>query len=160
MTNVLVLCTGNSARSILLEVILRVKGEGRVRAFSAGSQPAGKVNPGAVACLERKGLPTSGLRSKSWDEFAEPGAPAMGAIITVCSSAAEEVCPIWPGVPVRAHWGVEDPAAVTGPAEAITAAFEDAYTILNRRAEAFLALPFETLETRAMNTELTRIGSL
>ncbi|MEM8576972.1 MAG: arsenate reductase ArsC [Pseudomonadota bacterium] len=135
--NILVLCTGNSARSILLEALLNARGAGRVTAYSAGSQPAGRVHPQSLRLLAAEGIETASARSKSWDEFAAPGAPVMDAVITVCGSAAEETCPIWPGAPVRAHWGLEDPAAA---AEADwDAAFRTAYAILDRRAEAFLA---------------------
>lgn len=135
--NILVLCTGNSARSILLEALLNARGVGRVTAYSAGSQPAGRVHPQSLRLLAAEGIETASARSKSWDEFAAPGAPVMDAVITVCGSAAEETCPIWPGAPVRAHWGLEDPAAA---AEADwDAAFRTAYAILDRRAEAFLA---------------------
>jgi arsenate reductase len=136
--NILVLCTGNSARSILLESLLNRLGAGRVTAWSAGSRPAGRVHPASLGLLAAKGYDTAGLRSKSWDEFALPGAPKMDLVITVCGSAAGEACPIWPGAPLRAHWGVEDPAAA---AEADwPAAFEAAYAALETRARAFLAL--------------------
>lgn len=154
--NILVLCTGNSARSILLESILNVEGRGRVTAFSAGSQPAGKVHPQSLVLLGQKGHPTDGARSKSWDEFAESDAPQMDAVITVCASAAGETCPIWPGAPVRAHWGVEDPAKAE---EADwEPAFDAAYAALHRRAMAFLDLPFEAMETDELKEALDRVG--
>ncbi len=150
--NILVLCTGNSARSILLESLLNHLGGGRVAAFSAGSQPAGKVNPHAIRLLETEGHDTGGFRSKSWDEFGEADAPQMDAVITVCGSAAGETCPMWPGTPLRAHWGVEDPAAA---AEAkAPAAFEEAFGILSRRARTFLAAPIETMDRDAFAAHL------
>ena len=156
--NILVLCTGNSARSILLESLLNTRGKGRVTAFSAGSQPAGKVHPQSIALLNAEGHDVSAARSKSWNEFAAPGAPEMDAVITVCGSAAEETCPIWPGVPVRAHWGVEDPAAAAP--EDQPAALRDAYEILGRRADAFLALDIEGLPRADLVAELDRIGKI
>jgi arsenate reductase len=158
--NILVLCTGNSARSILLESYLNGAGAGRVRAFSAGSHPAGAVNPGALRLLAKRGLPTGDLRSKTWDEFAAPDAPVMDLVITVCDAAAGETCPIWPGAPIRTHWGVDDPAAVTGSEAEIDAAFERAWYVLTRRADALLALPFADLDPGALKTELDRIGAL
>ncbi|NNK17310.1 MAG: arsenate reductase ArsC [Sulfitobacter sp.] len=156
--NILVLCTGNSARSILLESLLNHLGGGRVTAYSAGSQPAGKVNPHSIALLSAKGHDTSGFRSKSWDEFAGPDAPKMAAVITVCGSAAEETCPIWPGAPVRAHWGVEDPAAASD--DAAPAAFAEAYGILKRRAEAFLAAPVETMDNATLTAHLNSCAAV
>lgn len=156
MFNILVLCTGNSARSILGEAILNRDGAGRVRAWSAGSNPTGLVNPGALRLLEAKGLPTQGYRSKSWDEFAAPGAPVMDMVITVCSSAAGEVCPVWPGAPLRCHWGVDDPAAA--PRDQIDTAFQVAYHLLSARIHAFLALPFETMDHETLQHHLDRIG--
>ncbi|MEQ6247984.1 arsenate reductase ArsC [Sulfitobacter sp. HNIBRBA3233] len=156
--NILVLCTGNSARSILLECLLRRLGEGRISSFSAGSQPAGQVHPQSIRLLDAEGFDTAPLASKSWDVFAAPEAPAMDAVITVCGSAAEETCPIWPGVPVRAHWGVEDPAAVTG--DAAPAAFRDAFDLLRRRAEAFLAAPVEEMDSAALKQHLDACGRL
>lgn len=157
MLNILVLCTGNSARSILLEHILNRDGGGRIRAFSAGSQPTGRVHPQSLRLLAEKGFDTAAARSKSWDEFAGPDAPAMDAVITVCGSAADEVCPVWPGAPVRAHWGVEDPARA---AEADwQAAFSTAYDALNARAKALFSLPFETYDRPALQAALTRIGT-
>lgn len=154
--NILVLCTGNSARSILLEAILNQQGAGRVTAFSAGSQPKGDVHPQSLRLLADKGYPIAGLRSKSWDEFAGPDAPVMDAVITVCGSAAAETCPIWPGTPLRAHWGVEDPAAA--PVADQPAAFDLAYNLLRAKADALLALPFQTLEPKALQALLTQIG--
>jgi arsenate reductase len=143
--NVLILCTGNSARSILGEALFNHLGRGRVRAFSAGSQPSGKVNPVALETLERHGVPLpSEVRSKSWDEFAAPGAPKLDYIFTVCASAAGETCPIWPGHPTTAHWGIDDPAHVE-PMEARRAAFEVAYQALEKRIKAFLALDLESM---------------
>lgn len=142
--NVLVLCTGNSARSVLGEMLFNHLGAGRVRAFSAGSKPAGQVNPVALETLEKHGVPCAGARSKSWDEFAAPGAPQIDFIFTVCGNAAQEACPVWPGHPTTAHWGIPDPAHVE-PMEARRAAFEVAYQSLKRRIEAFLALPLESL---------------
>jgi arsenate reductase (thioredoxin) len=150
--NILVLCTGNSARSILLESILNAAG--RLTAFSAGSQPKGAVHPQSLALLSQMGYSTAGLRSKSWDEFVAPGAPVMDAVITVCGSAAAEVCPIWPGTPIRAHWGVEDPAGA--PDE--RAAFALAYALLKAKADAFLARPVETMTPGALKSALIRAG--
>jgi arsenate reductase len=146
--NVLVLCTGNSARSILGEMLFNQLGAGRVRAWSAGSRPAGQVNPVAVETLEQHGVPCAGARSKSWDEFAAPAAPRFDFIFTVCGNAAKETCPVWPGHPATAHWGIDDPAHVE-PLEARRAAFETAYQELKRRVEAFLALPLETMSRDA-----------
>jgi arsenate reductase len=137
--SVLFLCTGNSARSILAEAYLNAKGRGRYVAYSAGSRPAGKVNPFALELLRAKGLGTDGLRSKNWDEFARPGAPELDLVITVCDNAAGEVCPVWPGRPARLHWGVEDPAAVQGSDEAKRAAFLKAFTELAGHIDEFLA---------------------
>ncbi|WP_137700504.1 arsenate reductase ArsC [Marimonas lutisalis] len=156
--NILVLCTGNSARSILLEALLNRLGNGRVTAFSAGSQPAGAVHPQSLKLLGEKGYDLSGLRSKSWDEFAGPDAPKMDAVITVCASAAGETCPIWPGVPVRAHWGVDDPAAAQEPEW--QDAFDRAYGILERRAQALLDLPVEDMEAGELKLHLDRIGEV
>ena len=153
--NILILCTGNSARSILLESIFNALGNGRVTAFSAGSQPAGQVHPAALALLKKKRLPTSVLRSKSWDEFAGPTAPKMDAVITVCGNARDEICPIWPGAPLKAHWGVEDPAAVT---KSPKAAFEVAYAMLEARAKAWLSLDFERMDAAEKQRHLTSIG--
>ncbi|MEZ5888351.1 MAG: arsenate reductase ArsC [Paracoccaceae bacterium] len=157
--NILVLCTGNSARSILLETILNQLGRARgIAAFSAGSRPAGAVHPQSLRLLASKGHDTAGLRSKSWDEFAAKGAPVMDMVVTVCGSAAGEACPIWPGTPLRAHWGVEDPAAAS-PADQ-EEAFEAAYARLHRRAEAFLALDPANLSRAALQAELARIGAM
>jgi protein-tyrosine-phosphatase len=156
--NILVLCTGNSARSILLESILNTAGKGRVTAYSAGSQPAGAVHPQSLKLLAQKGHDTRAARSKSWDEFALPEAPKMDAVITVCASAAGETCPIWPGVPVRAHWGADDPAAA--PPEAQERAFRAAYDLLERRALALLDLPVEDMEAGELKIHLDRIGEM
>jgi arsenate reductase (thioredoxin) len=156
--NVLFLCTGNSARSILAEAILNHKGNGRFHAFSAGSHPSGTVRPEALKQLELAGISTEGLRSKSWDEFAAPGAPPIHFIFTVCDNAANEVCPIWPGHPMTAHWGIPDPAAARGTPEEIARAFSDAFSILDRRLGLFLALPLATLESLAIQQELDGIG--
>ena len=158
MRSVLFLCTGNSARSILAEAYLNHAGRGRFRAYSAGSQPAGKVNPFALELLQRSKLPITGARSKSWDEFAGPGAPKMDFIFTVCDSAAAETCPIWPGHPLSAHWGVPDPAAVQGSDDEKRRAFKDAFTALSRRVDLFLALPMEKLEGLALKKRLDEIG--
>jgi len=146
MKSVLFLCTGNSARSILAEAYLNHAGRGRFSAHSAGSHPAGRVNPFALELLRETGLPTAGARSKSWDEFARPDAPKIDFVVTVCDSAAAEVCPVWPGHPVKAHWGVPDPAAVEGTDEQKRRAFKDALTTLSRRIDLFLALPVEKLD--------------
>lgn len=156
--NILVLCTGNSARSILLEALINSLGAGRLQAYSAGSAPAGKVHPQSLKLLSEHGHDTSIARSKSWDEFAAPHAPQMGMVITVCGSAAAETCPIWPGAPVRAHWGVEDPAAATEPDW--DTAFRTAYGILKTRASALLDLPFESLAPQELSAEIARIGNL
>jgi protein-tyrosine-phosphatase len=156
--NVLFLCTGNSARSILGEAILNHLGRGRFQAFSAGSQPAGQVNPLALEELRRLGLPADGYRSKSWDEFAAQGAPAMDFIFTVCDNAAKEACPVWPGHPVTAHWGVEDPAVVTGSDEQRRQAFRNAGLVLWRRIELLLSLPMEKLDHLARLARTAEIG--
>ena len=147
--NVLFLCTGNSARSILAEAYLNVAGKGRFRAYSAGSRPGGTVNPYALALLEKNRFDTSGLRSKSWDEFARPGAPRMDFIITVCDNAASEICPIWPGHPAVAHWGIADPAAVTGDDASKRAAVETAWNEIAGRIDAFLASVLTGRDRRA-----------
>src|ERR1700719_2659526 len=144
--NVLFLCTGNSARSILAEAILNKKGSPHFRAYSAGSHPTGRVNPAAVRLLDAAKMPVSELRSKSWDEFAKPGAPRLDFVFTVCDSAAKELCPVWPGQPVTAHWGVPDPAAVSGTSQQIDRAFQDAFLLLDRRISLFLSLPIESLD--------------
>lgn len=158
--NVLVLCAGNSARSILGEVLFNTLGDGRVRAFSAGSKPAGAVNPGAIRLLTRKGIDTSGLRSKSWHEFAAPGAPAIDVVITVCASAAGEACPVFPGKAVRAHWGLADPAGMPGGEAAEDAAFARTWALLRQRVEAFLALSFGTMSEAELQLELNAIGQM
>lgn len=156
--NVLFLCTGNTARSVLAEGILNHLGKGRFRAFSAGSQPKGVVNPFALEELRRAGLPAEGFRSKSWDEFAKPGAPEMDFIFTVCDNAANEVCPVWIGHPMTAHWGVEDPAAVEGTDEAKRLAFRKAAAALRRRIELFLSLPLASLDRLVLQGKLSSIG--
>jgi len=155
---VLFLCTGNSARSILAEAILNKIGDGKFKAYSAGSFPKGEVNPHAIALLKRLGYSTDGLRSKSWDEFAQPGSPELDFIFTVCDNAANEVCPIWPGHPMTAHWGVPDPAAVTGSPEEIERAYRDAFMMLDRRISLFLALPLSSLSKLAIQREIDSIG--
>jgi arsenate reductase (thioredoxin) len=157
--NVLFLCTGNSARSIMAEAILRHKGRGAFASYSAGSHPSGGVRPEAFHQIEAAGLSTEGLRSKSWDEFAAPDAPPIDFIFTVCDNAANEVCPIWPGHPMTAHWGIPDPAAVQGTPNEIARAFRDAFSILDRRISLFLALPLSTLESLAIQRELDSIGN-
>lgn len=157
--NVLFLCTGNSARSIMAEAILRQKGFPNFAAYSAGSHPSGQVRPEAMAQLVSARLPVDGLRSKSWDEFAQPVAPRMDFVFTVCDNAAHEVCPIWPGEPITAHWGVSDPAAVKGTPEEIDRAFREAFVMLDRRITLFLALPLEKLDALAMERELKSIGA-
>lgn len=156
--NVLFLCTGNSARSILAEAILNARGGGRFRAFSAGSHPTGRVNPFAIELLGKQGIDTAGFRSKSWDEFARPGAPAIDLIFTVCDNAAGEVCPVWPGKPVTAHWGVDDPAAVEGSDEERRRAFLSTYVRLADRINLLLALPLDTLDSRDLQARLAAIG--
>ena len=156
--NVLFLCTGNSARSIMAEAILNQKGKGRFTAYSAGSHPSGQPRPEALGQIESAGMPTVGLRSKSWDEFAAPGAPQMDFVFTVCDNAAKEVCPFWPGQPMTAHWGVPDPAAVRGTPEEIARAFRDAFMVLDRRIGLFVSLPLATLEDMAIKREIDRIG--
>ena len=155
---VLFLCTGNSARSILAEAYLNHAGRGRFRAYSAGSHPTGRVNPFALELLEKNRLPAEGARSKSWHEFARAGAPSIDFIFTVCDSAAAEVCPIWPGHPISAHWGVPDPAAVTGSDDDKRRAFRQALTSLARRIDLFLALPMEKIERIALKKKLDEIG--
>lgn len=156
--NVLFLCTGNSARSILAEAALNEWGKGKFKAFSAGSYPKGQVHPLAIELLEQLRLPTSGLRSKSWDEFAKPGAPDIDFIFTVCDNAAGEVCPIWPGHPVTAHWGVEDPAAVEGADEQKRAAFRKAFCELESRIRALASLPIATFDREGLKQRLDDIG--
>ncbi len=156
--NVLFLCTGNSARSIMAEAILNRKGRPTFTAYSAGSHPAGAVRPEALKQLTLAHLPTENLRSKSWDEFAKPAAPRMQFVFTVCDNAAKEICPIWPGQPMTAHWGVPDPAAVTGASEEIEKAFREAFMILDRRINLFLCLPLASIDKLAIKKELDRIG--
>src|SRR5215470_3431047 len=156
--NVLFLCTGNSARSIMAEAILNLKGKPSFRAFSAGSHPTGQVRQEALRQLEFAKLPTEGLRSKDWSEFAQPDAPKMDFVFTVCDNAANEVCPVWPGQPITAHWGVADPAHVTGTAEQIEKAFRDAFLMLDRRISLLLSLPLGSLDQVAIHKEVKRIG--
>jgi len=158
--NVLFLCTGNSARSILAESILNHWGKGRFKGWSAGSHPKGAVHPMALDLLRQLGLPHAGLRSKSWDEFAAPGAPEMDYVFTVCDDAAGEICPIWPGHPVTAHWGVPDPAAVQGAEAARMLAFRDAFRMLERRIQLFLALRLKDLSRADAERKLAEIGRL
>jgi len=155
--NVLILCTGNSARSVLGEVLFNVLGKGKFKAYSAGSKPAGKVNPGAIEWLQAHGHSTKGLRSKSWDEFAAPGAPEFDFVFTVCDNAAGEVCPVWYGAPMTAHWGIPDPAHIEGD-EARRAAFNKAAEQLARRIGLFMALPIEKLDKLALKDKLSEIG--
>jgi arsenate reductase len=156
--NVLFLCTGNSARSIMAEAILNFRGKTRFTAYSAGSHPSGAVRPEAINRLEAAGIPTQGLRSKSWDEFAEPDAPKMDFVFTVCDNAANEVCPIWPGHPMTAHWGIPDPAAVHGSAPEVERAYREAFAILERRISLFLSLPLATIDRLALKKEIDGIG--
>jgi len=156
--NVLVLCTGNSARSILAESLINHWGQGRFRGFSAGSHPKGAVHPMALDLLRALELPTEGLRSKLWSEFAAPGAPAMDFVFTVCDQAAAEVCPVWPGDPITAHWGVPDPAAALGDEIMRRQAFRDAFAILERRIRLFLSLPIAKLERLALKRKVEEIG--
>ena len=156
--NVLFLCTGNSARSIMAEAILNRKGPPFFTAYSAGSHPSGTVRPEALAQIEAARIPAGAFRSKSWDEFAEAGAPQMDFVFTVCDNAANEVCPVWPGQPMTAHWGVPDPAAVKGTPEDVQRAFRDAFVMLDRRISLFLSLPLATLNSLAIHKEIDRIG--
>ena len=156
--NVLFLCTGNSARSIIAEGLLNFEGQGRFRAYSAGSFPTGRVNPLALSTLQQAGLPTEGYRSKSWDEFAELGAPVMDFAFTVCDDAAGETCPVWPGRPVTAHWGVADPAAVSGSDAEKTRAFRETLRQLSNRIRLFTALPIEKLDRLALKKHVDDIG--
>ena len=158
--NVLFLCTGNSARSIMAEAILNDLGHGRLRGYSAGSHPNGKVNPFAIELIRTNHLPIDNLRSKSWDEFAQSGAPFMHFVFTVCDQAAAETCPVWPGKPMTAHWGVADPAAVQGSDEDKRRAFLTAYTALHRRIALFTSLPLERLEGLALKEKLDEIGRI
>ncbi|WP_411891867.1 arsenate reductase ArsC [Yoonia sp. SDW83-1] len=155
--NILVLCTGNSARSILLESILTHRSDGRITAWSAGSRPAGKVHPQSIALLCEKGFPTDGLSSQSWDDYAKDDAPVMDAVITACGSAAAEDCPYWPGAPLSANWGVEDPAAAKPDDQ--HAAFADAYRLLHDRAQQLFAMPIETMSRDDLQSALNRIGT-
>jgi arsenate reductase len=157
--NVLFLCTGNSARSILAEAIMNHKGRRNFTAFSAGSHPSGAVRPEALALLASAHLPTDGLRSKSWDEFAKPGAPKLDFVFTVCDNAANEVCPFWPGQPLTAHWGVPDPAAVRGTADEVERAYRAAFSTLDRRIGLFLCLPLASISQLAIKEEIDEIGN-
>ena len=156
--NVLFLCTGNSARSVLAEAILNRLGQGKFRAYSAGSQPKGEVNPQTIKLLNGLGYDTAGLSSKSWNEFTKPGAPQLDFIFTVCNDAAGEACPVWPGKPATAHWGIADPAAVRGTEVEVARAFRDAYRYLSRRIELFAALPFRALDEISLTAKLKEIG--
>jgi arsenate reductase len=156
--NVLFLCSGNSARSIMAEAILNWKGHPFFHAYSAGSLPTGRVRPEALAQIRSARIPEGNSRSKSWDEFAKPGAPQMDFVITVCDNAASEVCPVWPGQPMTAHWGVADPAAAQGTPDQIERAFREAFVILDRRISLFLSLPLSTLSSLAIKKEIDRIG--
>jgi arsenate reductase (thioredoxin) len=158
--NVLFLCTGNSARSIMAEAILNAVGKNKFRAFSAGSHPAGSVNPLALELIEKNRLPTKGLHSKDWNEFSRPGAPFMHFVFTVCDQAAAEPCPVWPGQTMTAHWGIRDPAAITGTEEAKRKAFLTAYTELHRRISLFINLPFDKLGNLALKEKLDEIGRM
>jgi arsenate reductase (thioredoxin) len=156
--NVLFLCTGNSARSIMAEAILNFKGRPTFSAYSAGSHPAGKIHPQALHELEIARLPTAGLRSKNWEELAEPGAPNLDFVFTVCDNAAKEVCPVWPGQPISAHWGIPDPAAVRGTQGEVERAFREAFVTLDRRIGLFLSLPLSSLDGLAIKKEVQNIG--
>ncbi len=158
--NVLFLCTGNSARSIIAEAILNRDGKGRFKAFSAGSHPRGEVNPFALRMLLRMHFDVSGARSKSWDEFAKPGAPAMDFVFTVCDDAAGEQCPFWPGQPMTAHWGVPDPAKAEGSEAEIALAFAESYRLLNNRISVFLSLPIAKLDRLSLQAQLHNIGAM
>jgi len=158
--NVLFLCTGNSARSILGEVLLNHLGKGQFHAYSAGSHPAGEVNPFAIELLQKNKLPVENLRSKSWDEFSAPGAPQFDFVFTVCDNAAGEVCPVWPGQPMTAHWGIDDPAAATGSDADKRKAFVTAFTQLSRRISLFISLPVEKLDKLSLKRQLDDIGRL
>jgi len=156
--NVLFLCTGNSARSIMAEAIMNKKGFPTFAAYSAGSHPKGEVHPAAIRQIELAKQPTNGLRSKDWNEFTQPNAPKLDFVFTVCDNAAKEVCPVWPGQPMTAHWGVPDPAAVEGTSEQIARAFLDAFTVLDRRISLLLCLPVASLDKLAIKKEIDRIG--
>ena len=156
--NVLFLCTGNSARSIMAEAILNQKGKPHFTAYSAGSHPAGRVRPEALKQLDSVHFPTTGLRSKSWDEFAQTDAPGLDFVFTVCDNAANEVCPVWPGQPMTAHWGIPDPAAVQGTPENVEKAFREAFFLLDRRISLFLSLPLSTLDRFSLKKKIDEIG--
>ncbi len=156
--NVLFLCTGNSARSIMAEAILNFKGRPNFTAYSAGSHPSGTVRPEALRQIEGARLPTNGLRSKSWDEFSQPGTPEMNFVFTVCDNVAKEVCPVWPGQPMTAHWGIPDPAAVTGSSDEIERAYREAFMALDRRIGLLLCLPLASLDTLSIQKEINKIG--
>lgn len=158
--NVLFLCTGNSARSVIAEAILNRLGAGKFKAYSAGSMPKGEVHPETLALLKRLNYDVSGFRSKSWDEFAQPGAPPLDFVFTVCDNAAGEVCPIWPGQPMTAHWGIPDPAAVTGSQVDIARAFANAYGAMNNRIAVFVNLPFNGLDRLSLQARLDSIGNV
>ena len=156
--NVLFLCTGNSARSIMAEAIMNLKGRPHFTAYSGGSHPSGTVRPEALEQLQVGHLPTGGLRSKSWEEFSKPDAPKLDFVFTVCDNAAKEVCPVWPGQPMTSHWGVPDPAEVAGTPDQIEKAFRDAFFILDRRISLFLSLPLASIDSLALKKELDSIG--
>jgi protein-tyrosine-phosphatase len=158
--NVLFLCTGNSARSIIAEAIMNRLAQGRFRAYSAGSQPKGEVHPQAIAMLQRMGFDTSGFRSKSWTEFSQPGAPALDFVFTVCDNAAAEACPLWPGQPMTAHWGIPDPAAATGTDAELAIAFADAFRMLDARISIFVSLPMRSLDQLSLQKRLDEIGRI
>jgi arsenate reductase (thioredoxin) len=158
--NVLFLCTGNSARSIIAEAILNKAGQGRFHAYSAGSQPKGSINPHTLALLQSLGYDTSGFRSKSWNEFTKPGAPVFDFVFTVCDSAAAETCPVWPGQPMTAHWGVPDPAEAQGTPAEIALAFKETYRMLNQRIGVFVALPIRSLDQLTLQNRLRDIGRM
>jgi arsenate reductase (thioredoxin) len=158
--NVLFLCTGNSARSIIAEAILNKLGAGKFRAYSAGSQPKGRVNPRTIELLQSLGYDTAGFRSKSWNEFAKPGAPSLDFVFSVCDNAAGESCPVWPGQPMTAHWGVPDPAEAKGSTAEIALAFKDAYRMLHQRIGVFTALPIRSLDQLSLQQRLKEIGCM
>jgi len=158
--NVLFLCTGNSARSIIAEAILNKQGTGRFRAYSAGSEPKGQVNPQTIQLLQSLDYDTTDFRSKSWSEFAKPGAPALDFVFTVCDNAAGETCPVWPGQPMTAHWGIPDPAEATGSPAEIALAFKDAYRMLFQRIGIFAALPLRSLDQLSLQAKLKQIGRM
>jgi protein-tyrosine-phosphatase len=158
--NVLFLCTGNSARSVIAEAVLNKIGAGKFRAYSAGSQPKGAINPNTIRLLRGLGYDTSGFRSKSWHEFTKPGAPQFDFVFTVCDDAAGETCPVWPGQPMTAHWGIPDPAAAVGSDTEIALAFSDAYRMLSRRIEIFAALPIRSLDAKTLKGRLKDIGRI